>query len=110
MSETPKVNVPSSFNEQHMMMESSKKRLELDLSGSSDEEDDGENAPMDMSEEEKDTKTGGKGGMLDEGGQRVDTIQGSVTREHDAEKCQVVLTSGISNVPLSLSQVSLPLP
>ena len=72
MSETPKVNVPSSFNEQHMIMGSSKKRLELDLSGSS-EEDDGENAPMDMSEEEKETKTGGKG-ALDEGGQRVDTI------------------------------------
>ena len=109
MSETPKVNVPSSFNEQHMIMGSSKKRLEVDLSGSS-EEDDGENAPMDMSEEEKDTKAGGKAGMLEEGGQRVDTIQGSVTREHDAEKCQVVLTSGISNVPLSLSQVSLPMP
>jgi len=56
-----------------MIMGSSKKRLELDLSGSSDEEDDGENAPMDMSEEEKDTKTDGKG-ALEEGGQRVDTI------------------------------------
>jgi hypothetical protein len=109
MSETPKVNVPSSFNEQHIMIGSSKKRLELDLSASSDE-DDGENAPIDMIEEGKDTKADGKGGMLEGTGPRVDTVQGSVTREHDAEKCQVVLTSGISNVPLSFSQVSLPMP
>ena len=73
MSETPKVDVPSSFNEQHIMIGSSKKRLELDLSASSDE-DDGENAPIDMSEEGKETKVGGKGGMLEDTGLRVDTL------------------------------------
>ena len=65
--------MPSSFNEQHIMIGSSKKRLELDLSASSDE-DDGENAPFDMIEEGKDTKADGKGGMLEGTGNRVDTV------------------------------------
>ena len=55
------------------MIGSSKKRLELDLSASSDE-DDGENAPFDMIEEGKDTKADGKGGMLEGTGNRVDTV------------------------------------
>ena len=63
MSETPKVNVQSSFNEQHIAIGSSKKQLELDLSSASDE-DDGENAPVDMSEEGKEAKADGAGGMI----------------------------------------------